>query len=465
MADPRGWDRRDFLRTWGRAALGAAALGVGGAVAGCGAGRFGVGAKPATASHAGYLHGDFVDRFRAKRAKGQPFLAGAARLNITPPDLRHIWLGGFGPERKARGVLDPIWVRAFYFDDGEQPLWLISADVVGFQLPTVKRVRQLISPRWGDNAIVCATHNHDGPDTIGYWGPSFMFLLPIESGVDPTYLTWLERVIAACAVRAVQTAVPATLRLGTARLPEDLVINLRKAGHYDKVLTVLQAVGPGNRTIGTLAHFPCHAESMGDANHFVSADFPGFMYRAVEHATGGVCGYFQGAEGAMVTSPFDHNAPMADRYRFTQKLGHTLAHRVLEGLKAARPLSGAGISVRRVPVRYPIKTDMFRLIHKLKLPLLERSLASGFIESEVGLARLGGLAMAAIPGEPSPDIGFLLRDLLKGDHKLVLGLSNDEVGYLLTPEQFKDKNYEYEAGVSPCPEAGPLTIDALRSLS
>ena len=292
-----------------------------------------------------------------------------------------------------------------------------------------------------------------------------MFLLPVESGVDPVYLTWLERVIATCALRAVQTAVPATLRLGTARLPEDLVINLRKPGCFEKELTVLQAVGPGNRTIGTLACFPCHAESLADANHYVSADFPGFMYRTVENSTGGVCGFFQAPEGAMVTSPFEKNASLVDRYRFTQKLGRTLGHRVLDALAHAKPMSGAGISVRRVPVRYPISTDMFRLIHKLKLPLIERSLANNAMESEVGVARLGALTMATIPGEPSPDIGFRLRDLLKGEHRLVLALSNDEVGYLLTPEQFKDKNYEYEAGVSPGPEAGPLTIEALRSLS
>jgi hypothetical protein len=465
MADPRGFDRRDFLSTCGRTALGVAALGVGGLSAGCGAGRFGVGSRAPTASHAGYLASNLVDKFRAQRAKGQPLLCGAARLNITPPNLRRTWLAGFGFERRARGVLDPIWVRAFFFDDGEQPLWLISADVVGFQLPTVKRIRQLISPRWGQNAIVCATHNHDGPDTVGYWGPSFMFLLPVESGVDPVYLTWLERVIATCALRAVQTAVPATLRIGKTTLPEDLVINIRKPGHFDKELTVLQAVAQGGQPIGTLAHFPCHAESMADSNPYISADFPGFMYQTVERATGGVCGFFQGAEGAMVTSPFQKNAPLAERYRFTQKLGRTLGRRVLQALAGARPLRGTGIAVRRTPVRYPISTDMFRLIDKLKLPLVERSLARGAMESEVGVARLGALTMAACPGEPSPDIGFRARDLLKGEHRLVLGLANDEVGYLLTREQFKDKNYEYEAGVSPGPEAGDLTLQALRGLA
>jgi hypothetical protein len=465
MADPRGFDRRQFLATCGRAALGAAALGATGLTAGCGAGRLGVGARPPTASHAGYLASDLVDKFRARRAPGQPFLAGAARLNITPPHLRRTWLAGFGFERRARGVLDPIWARAFFFDDGVQPLWLISADVVGWQLPSVKRIRALISPRWGENALVCATHNHDGPDTVGFWGPSFMFLLPVESGVDPVYLTWLERAVATCALRAVQTAVPATLRIGHTPLPEDLVINLRQPGHFDKDLTVLQAVAAGGRVIGTLADFPCHAESLADSNPYISADFPGFMYQTVERAVGGVCGFFQGAEGAMVTSPFDKHAPLAERYRFTQKLGRVLGQRVLQAAAAAKPLAGTAIAVRRTDVRYPISTDMFRLIHKLKLPLMERSLARGVLESEVDVAQLGALTMAAVPGEPSPDVGFRLRDLLKGEHRIVLALGNDEVGYLLTPAQFKDKRYEYEAGVSPGPEAGDLTLQAVRSLA
>ena len=465
MADPRGPRRRDFLSACGHAALGVAALGLGGAVAGCGAGRFGVGARPPTASHAGYLRSDLVDRFREQRRQGQPFLAGAARLCITPPDLRRVWLAGFGFERRARGVLDPIWVRAFFFDDGEQPLWLISADLVGFQLPTVQRIRQLISPRWGQNAIVCATHNHDGPDTVGFWGPSFMFLLPVQSGVDRTYLTWLERAVATCALRAVQTAVPATLRLGTATVPEDLVVNLRQPGHFDKQVTVVQAVAAGGRPIGTLASFACHAEAMADSNPYVSADFPGFMYQTVERATGGVCGFFQGPEGAMVTSTFDKHASLAARYRYTQKLGRALGRRVLRGLAAARPLRGTGIAVRRTAVRYPISTDMFRLIDKFKLPLVERSLANGAMESEVAVARLGALTMAAVPGEPSPDIGFRARDLLTGEHRLVLALSNDEVGYLLTREQFQDQRYGYEAGVSPGPEAGDLTLQALRGLA
>ena len=35
--------------------------------------------------------------------------------------------------------------------------------------------------------LVSSTHNHEGPDVIGLWGPS-----PRESGVDPEYLAMME---------------------------------------------------------------------------------------------------------------------------------------------------------------------------------------------------------------------------------------------------------------------------------
>ncbi|HEY3359454.1 MAG TPA: hypothetical protein VGQ83_39755 [Polyangia bacterium] len=453
-------DRREFLAWLGRGAL----AGAGAFTVGCGAGRLGLPPRSLTPSHVGYGPRAVVDRVRAGRRAGDPFIVGAARLTITPPDLRQIWVAGYGFERKARGVLDPLTVRAFYFDDGVRPLWLVSADVIGFQLPSVERIRRLISPTWGENALVCATHNHDGPDTIGFWGPSLMYLLPVQSGIDVRYLTWLERVIAVCAQRATQAAVPATLRLGRAPLPADIV-NLREPGVHDKEMTVLEAVARGGDSLATLLFFPCHAEALADDNHYLSADFPGFMYRAVEARRGGVAGFFQGAEGAMVTSRFDRHWPLARRYRYIQTLGGELGRRAALALAAARPLPAPRLERRRQQVIYPIATDMYRLIAKLKLPLLERSLASGGMQSEVTVATLGPVTLAAVPGEPSPAIGAQIQAALKGEHRLVLGLANDEVGYLLTEEQFRDPKYQYEAGVSPGPDAGPRTLAAVRALA
>ena len=44
---------------------------------------------------------------------------------------------------------------------------------------------------------------------------------------------------------------------------------------------------------------------------------------------------------------------------------------------------------------------------------------------------------------------------------VVLGLCDDEVGYLLRAQEAADPEYAYERGMSPCREAGELVRAAL----
>ena len=52
-------------------------------------------------------------------------------------------------------------------------------------IPNVERVREQL-PGF-DYVLVSSTHNHEGPDTLGLWGPN-----PFQSGVDPDYLKQVE---------------------------------------------------------------------------------------------------------------------------------------------------------------------------------------------------------------------------------------------------------------------------------
>ena len=53
----------------------------------------------------------------------------------------------------------------------------------------VLSVREAVPPEWGlDYLMVHATHNHEGPDTQGLWGPGFL-----ESGVDDVYMKRLKK--------------------------------------------------------------------------------------------------------------------------------------------------------------------------------------------------------------------------------------------------------------------------------
>ena len=56
--------------------------------------------------------------------------------------------------------------------------------------------------------IVGSTHDHEGPDTMGLWGPT-----PFQSGMDEKYMDWLDNRIAATALQAVHSMQPARMTL------------------------------------------------------------------------------------------------------------------------------------------------------------------------------------------------------------------------------------------------------------
>ena len=91
-----------------------------------------------------------------------PLLAGFAEADITP-DLSAgtVFLAGFGQNRRATAVLDPIAVRAIVLRDGSQTIAIACADVVGLFLPSTQRIRKEF-PSFG-YVLVSSTHNHHAP--------------------------------------------------------------------------------------------------------------------------------------------------------------------------------------------------------------------------------------------------------------------------------------------------------------
>ena len=86
-------------------------------------------------------------------------------------------------------------------------------DVVGLFLSSVERVREKL-PGF-KYVLVSATHNHEGPDTLGLWGPS-----PFQSGVDPEYLKKVEAACVEAVKKADAARRPASPPSATAERPE-----------------------------------------------------------------------------------------------------------------------------------------------------------------------------------------------------------------------------------------------------
>jgi hypothetical protein len=91
-------------------------------------------------------------------------------------------------------------------------------------------------------------------------------------------------------------------------------------------------------------------------------------------------------------------------------------------------------------------------------------LKDGNIETEVSRIVIGPAEFLALPGEVLPNIGFYLKRLMTGQPKFLLGLTCDELGYILTPEDWGLQLYAYETRVSVGSEMGERMVENLRAL-
>jgi hypothetical protein len=97
----------------------------------------------------------------------------------------------------------------------------------------------------------------------------------------------------------------------------------------------------------------------------------------------------------------------------------------------------------------------------------------GKITTEVNLIKVGDLWLATVPGEMLPKLGLALKASLKEAGARVagvIGLANDEVGYILPAEDFKyplnplNPGAHYEETNSISKAVGPKVMQAVLSL-
>ena len=120
-----------------------------------------------------------------------------------------VWMAGFQNKRAAQKVKDDLMVVTAVIDDGHTRIGIISADTIGLMRKFVLSVREDVPTEWGlDYIMVHATHNHEGPDTQGLWGPGFL-----KSGVDEVYMERLKRDFISTLKMAIDNLEPAEMSL------------------------------------------------------------------------------------------------------------------------------------------------------------------------------------------------------------------------------------------------------------
>lgn len=417
--------------------------------------------------------------------ENQPCTAGFAQLDTTPP--LGVYIGGYYETRITKGILDPTYVRAVAFGQGEKTAVLLVLDslgnygVTGFEWP------EQIAQELGlskEAVIVCHTHSHTTGLIDSYREPK-----------DEQYTAWLYRRLCDAARMALDDRKEVTdVRLaqgktegmafvrrfvmqdGTVKTnpacatPEDRAKIVRPACETDeslRVIRILRAEGPEL----VFVSYQVHPDSLGGEK--ISADFPGALCRRVEEKMPDArCVFLNGCEGQMVRGDRQHPAvdKTLSRYERCMLYGQKLADKALELCEKAQSTGRREISFAQVVVRAKAKRDpAFTPIARRMIELFQagrrdeiknvegaqvstvpeafyfvrhEDLNIDWIDLPLTGISVGGVALVGIPGEPFNEIGRHLRENTKFAAVCVCCQANGSFGYYPPAEAYDEGGYE-----------------------
>jgi hypothetical protein len=436
--------------------------------------------------------------------------AGFGEADATPAvgGDKPVFLAGFGHNRKATGVHDPIKVRAVVLQHGSTKIALASVDVVGLFLTNVTHVRDQL-PGF-DYILVASTHNHEGPDTMGLWGTT-----PFKSGVDPDYLQTVEKRIVQAVRAADADRKPVVARIGSVKAPE-LQRDSREPYVKHDDLVVLEFRDPKmDKTAGLVVQWSCHPETLDSKNTEVSADFVGYTVKQLQDDHQCPAVFLNGTVGGLMTSlGVEVRSPEGKlledgTFEKTERYGQLLAEAAERALKDAKPIRLTPLEARRRAIYLPLANPYYLLLRRFGVIEREGYLWTGdpykapttteedadkpqCMKTEIGDLHLGDLEIAAIPGEIYPELvldkvqdpadpGADFPDApiepavykqMHAPHRMLIGLANDMVGYIIPKRQWDEKppycygrkKAQYGEMNSLGPDTAPLLCAAFKEL-
>ena len=422
--------------------------------------------------------------------------AGAAKATITP-DVKaaKVYMAGFDNNRVATSVHDDLYVRCLALRAGHQTLVLCEADVIGLFYDDVLKVREKVKAQAPEvtQVIVGSSHDHEGPDTMGLWGPT-----PFQSGMDDKYMDWLDDRISSTALAAVHAMRDASMTLARDDHPLLALLQSDSRPPYvkDPYLFVMQLkAAADNQMIATLVNWSDHPETLGGRNTLVTADYPHWLCQYIESHEGGTAVYFQGSIGGLLSTLGDDVAlqdPETGRvakdgtWKKAELFGNLVGELATRALKNGQETPVDTLVIRKAVIYAPLDNDRFRAagalhIYKDRKPLYtdgridtstaEKELpgigkfqcnAGHDLQTEVDYIQLLGhgevlAEITTVPGEIYPELvngGFArypgadfpgapfeptLRAHLHSRYQFIFGLANDELGYIIPKAEWDNQ--------------------------
>jgi hypothetical protein len=386
-----------------------------------------------------------------------------------------VYMAGFQNARAANGVHDPLQSVAAVFERGDTRIGLVTADVVGLSHEFADALRARVrSDLSFDYVLVHATHNHEGPDTQGLWGPG-----RFTSGVDPGYMAFLQDRMALALEQAAHALAPGRIEIAEIDGSDGRfgTVDTRKPEVNDDTLRVAIVRGLDGLVSGTLLNFGNHVELLWDRNYELTADVAGYARAALDRGLiydgetfrqglGGTTLWLTGNIGGLITTlpevaVVDVRSGEGIRTPSFEKAraqGYALAGAVLDAVAAGAfvPIENPALRTHVRDIDVPIENAPLVLASVLGVLDREFAFSWGFeTQSEVALIEIGDLWIACVPGELYPEIAIggivrapggdfdvepvetpALRSRMSGRVNMMVNLANDALGYIIPRSQW-----------------------------
>ncbi len=434
---------------------------------------------------------------------------GSAAVDITPPIGTH--LAGQFHDRVAETIHDPLNARALVLDDGSTRVAIVACDLLSHKRSTVLKARELAAAETGippENILITASHTHTGPRVAD------IFPAP----ADAEYLALLPRQIAGAIALAWGARQPGQVGVGsgweesashnrrflrkdgTAQMhpPKGDPSFVGPEGPDDPEVGVLSARDADGRLFGAIVNYTSHPIVVG-IEPAVSADYPGYLVRAIEAVKGGP-GKVLFINGAFANvCPIDVYDLKHREYgwAWAERVGNVVAAEALRVIEKTDPMESPQIRVASRQVELAIREiddaqvraaqalrERGEVVYRPDLTpeeraayrewvyanevvlLAEERRRSPTVRAEVQAIAIGDAAFVGIPGELFVEFGLEIKRRSPFLHTYVAGMANGCVGYLPTRKAFQGGGYETRLARSSklVPEAGEILTETAVSL-
>jgi hypothetical protein len=410
--------------------------------------------------------------------------AGTASIDISP--VTPMFLAGYPHvPRISTGIHDPLYATALALDNGKAALIKVTVDIICFNPPTARDLRQRIAAATGvtdAGVFVSCTHTHSGPITTDTPNAKDDAVVP---PCDPTYLARLTAGVVDAATQAWAKRAPAEIAWTSCAVDGVGCNRHRPDAPRDPECGLLVVRSPQTRRLTALSLvYGMHPTVLHEDSTLVSADFPG------------CCRHYLGARlGEDVTVLYDNglcgnqspryhvrNQTFAEAERLGNRLGEFIAQAVStltdadfsDSVVLAGVLEAVAIERRRFPTvteaettlkharaeyarltaagtpHGPVRTAECAVFGAEETLTLARLQTTGELDAamkacnpiDVQVVRIGDRCLAGFPCETFVEYGLELKlKTVMKTHPVTL-VNGELNGYIVTEDAYAKGGYE-----------------------